>query len=281
MIIDCHCHAGRGDRMSGPWDTRADLTAYLQRCDAAGIGRSVVFAALAADYRAGNDDVAALLHAHRGRLLAFVFLDGRMSRSGVETEISKHVLGNGFVGIKCHRHDAPISRTICELAARYQLPVLYDVGGDVATIELFAREYPMVNFIIPHLGSFADDWKAQLAIIDHVARHANVYTDTAGVRRFDYIAEAIRRAGAHKVLFGSDGPWLHPGVELAKINLLGLKARDFANVTSGNLLRLLGRRVSMRAGGVASDTDTTNGSSFSPLQRRMSAALFATGWHAQ
>ena len=29
------------------------------------------------------------------------------------------------------------------------------------------------------------------------------------------------RAGARKILFGSDGPWLHPGVELAKVHALG------------------------------------------------------------
>jgi gluconate kinase len=40
-----------------------------------GITRSVVFAALASDYRAGNEAVAALARAHRGRLLGFVFLD--------------------------------------------------------------------------------------------------------------------------------------------------------------------------------------------------------------
>lgn len=243
MIIDCHCHAGPGDRMSGPWDTRADLGAYLQRCDAAGITRSVVFAALASDYRAGNEAVAALVRAHRGRLLGFVFLDGRMSPEAVQAELQRHVLGNGFVGIKCHRHDAPISRAICEAAQRLGLPVLYDVGGDVASIELFATEYPGVNFIVPHLGSFADDWKAQLAIIDHLQRHPNVYSDTAGVRRFDYIEQAVRRAGAHKLLFGSDGPWLHPAVELEKLHQLGLTPAAFAQVAGGNLLRLIGARA--------------------------------------
>ena len=59
------------------------------------------------------------------------------------------------------------------------------------------------------------------------------------MRRFDYILQAIRRAGARKVLFGSDGPWLHPGVELAKIRYLGLPPRDEALVLGGNALRLL------------------------------------------
>lgn len=270
MIIDCHCHAGSGDRMSGPWDTRADLTHYLRRCDDVGIGHSVVFAALATDYRRGNDEVAALVRAYPGRLTGFVFLDGRMTFEVVRGELEKHVVGNGFAGIKCHRHDAPLSRTICEHAQRMSLPVLYDVGGDVASIELFATEYPGVNFIVPHLGSFADDWKAQLAIIDHLQRHPNVYTDTAGCRRFDLLLQAVRRAGAHKVLFGSDGPWLHPGVELEKIRQMRLSERAFSLVAGGNLLRLLGARATnlLRA------TVTTR-------WRGSSAGLFSAEWLVQ
>ena len=64
--------------------------------------------------------------------------------------------------------------------------------------ELLAGEYPDVNFIIPHLGSFADDWKAQVALIDHLVRHPNIYTDTAGVRRFDILEQAVQRAGPRR-----------------------------------------------------------------------------------
>jgi hypothetical protein len=41
------------------------------------------------------------------------------------------------------------------------------------------------------------------------------------------------------VLFGSDGPWLHPGVELAKVRLLGLRQADEQLVLGGNVLRLI------------------------------------------
>jgi predicted TIM-barrel fold metal-dependent hydrolase len=110
----------------------------------------------------------------------------------------------------------------------------------VAPLEAVVSEYRDVSFIIPHLGSFADDWAAQRATLDLLARHDNVHTDTSGVRRFDLLVEAVRRAGAHKILFGSDGPWLHPGVELAKVQALPLDARERALVTGGNLLRLIG-----------------------------------------
>ena len=43
------------------------------------------------------------------------------------------------------------------------------------------------------------------------------------------------------MLFGSDGPWLHPGVELAKVRLLGLGAADERRVLGANALRLIDR----------------------------------------
>ncbi|HEU4726676.1 MAG TPA: amidohydrolase family protein, partial [Kofleriaceae bacterium] len=152
----------------------------------------------------------------------------------VDTAITR----DGFVGIKVHRHDAPITREICEAARRHRAPVLYDVAGEVAPVELFATQYPDVAFVIPHLGSFADDWKAQLALIDMLERHPNVFTDSAGVRRFDLLEQAVARAGAGKLLFGSDGPWLHPGVELAKISALELLPGERQRVLAGNFLRL-------------------------------------------
>ena len=134
----------------------------------------------------------------------------------------------GLRGIKAHRHDARLTREVCEAARTWRLPVVYDVMGEVSSVELFAAEYRDVAFIIPHLGSFADEWRAQRAFIDILARHPNVHTDTSGVRRFDLLAEAVRRAGPAKVIFGSDGPWLHPGVELAKVLALGLADASLA-----------------------------------------------------
>jgi predicted TIM-barrel fold metal-dependent hydrolase len=119
--------------------------------------------------------------------------------------------------------------------------VLYDPMGDVHVAELLATQYPDVDFILPHLGSFADKWSSQLALVDHLARHPNIYTYTSGIRRFDLLVEAVRRAGPHKVLFGSVGPWLHPGLVLHKVRLLGLNREDEALVMGGNFLRLIGR----------------------------------------
>jgi uncharacterized protein len=239
MIIDCHCHAGKGDGLTGPWDTAAPLDKYLQRAARAGITQTVLFAAFHSDYAVANREVARIVSSRPDQFFGFAFVNAVHDRGRVERLVRQAVEEFGFVGIKLHRHDAPISREVCEVARVFSLPVIYDVMGAVSVCELLAEEYPEVNFIIPHLGSFADDWRAQVALVDHLVRHPNIYTDTAGVRRFDILEQAVRRAGARKILFGSDGPWLHPGVELAKARALPLSKSDEALVLGDNFLSLI------------------------------------------
>lgn len=240
-VIDCHCHAGLGDGFTGPWDTEAPLDAYLQRAARAGIARTVLLPAFHSDYAVANRALARIVARDPQRLLGFAMVHARRDRGRVLALLTAAIKQGGLAGIKIHRHDAPITREVCDAARALRVPVLYDLAGEVAVVELLAEQYPDVNFIIPHLGSFADDWRAQLALIDHLERHPNVHADSSGVRRFDLLQQAVRRAGAHKILFGSDGPWLHPALELAKIRLLGLATAEAALVLGGNLLRITPR----------------------------------------
>ncbi len=253
MIIDSHCHAGKGDGLTGPWDTSAPLGKYLQRAAQAGIARTVLFAAFHSDYAVANREVAAIVGRHPHRFYGYAFVHAERDRTRMASLVKTAVDDYGFVGIKVHRHDARITREVCEAARAHRLPVLYDPVGEVSIAELLATEYPDVNFIIAHLGSFSDDWRAQQAFIDPLSRYPNLYTDTSGIRRFDLLEEALRRAGPGKMLFGSDGPWLHPGLELAKIAALGLNAADTAMVVSGNFLRLT-RHVRRHKGAIAAPT---------------------------
>ena len=238
MIIDSHCHAGKGDGLTGPWDTGAPLGAYLRRAARAGIGRTVLFAAFSSDYRAANAGVGRIVLRHPDWFYGYAMVNAARDAGRIGAMVGEAVTSWGACGIKIHRHDARISREVCEVARSFALPVLYDVMGEAFPMELVAAEYPDVAFVIPHLGSFADDWRAQRTVIDLMARHPNVYTDTSGVRRFDLLAEAVRRAGPQKVLFGTDGPWLHPGVELSKVHVLGLPPALKNLVLGANWLRL-------------------------------------------
>lgn len=239
MIIDCHCHAGTGDGLTGPWNTRAPIESYLGRAQQVGIGKTVVFAAIHTDYAQANAEVAGIIARYPRRLIGFAFVHAQRDAGRIRQMVGHAVTKWGFRGIKIHGHDAQATREVCEAAHQFRVPLLYDVVGEAYRMELLAAEYPDVNFIIPHLGSFADDWRAHVQVIDQLARLPNVYADTSGVRRFDYLVEAIKRGGPQKVLFGSDGPWLHPALELQKIKMLKLRPQDEALVLGRNFLRLI------------------------------------------
>jgi len=239
MIIDGHCHAGRGERLTAPWNTVAPLGRYLRRARSAGIDRTVVFPPFAGDYAVANAEVARIVASHPGRLIGYAGVHARRDAGRVRELVGRAVREYGMRGIKVHRLDAPATREVCEAAGAFGVPLLYDVAGQPELLEQAAPQYPWLTFVVPHLGSFADDWRAHQRLIDQLGRLPNVLADTSGVRRFDYLVQAIRRAGPTRLVFGSDGPWLHPGVELAKIRLLGLDPTHEALILGGNLRRLL------------------------------------------
>jgi predicted TIM-barrel fold metal-dependent hydrolase len=281
MVIDCHCHAGTGDQLTAPWNTSAPLGAYLRRARAAGIQKTVVFPVFQRDYDHGNALVARLVARSRGRLIGFAMIHAATDGGRIRDIVGRAVREWGFRGVKVHGHDAMPTREVCEAVRAFQVPMLVDVAGKAEVVDMFAPEYPDVNFIVAHLGSFADDWRAHERVVEQLVRYPNVYADTSGVRRFDYIVRAVRRAGARKILFGSDGPWLHPGLELQKIKLLGLPHAEEAQITGGNLTRLIAaynrhawpRRSSPRFSSVLPVSSPPRSTVFAaPTSRRISSS---------
>ncbi len=246
-VIDCHCHAGRGDKMTAPWNTIAPLKHYLRRAHAAGIDKTVVIPAFHSDYNQANDELGRIIAQDPDRLVGFAFVHAKRDAGRIREMIGRAYKTWRCRGIKVHGFDAMPTREVCETARAFRLPILVDVISRPEVVDMLAPQYPDVNFIIPHLGSFTDDWKAHQQVIYQIARYPNVYADTSAVRQFDYLVQAVKRAGARKLLFGSDGPWTHPGLELHKIRMLKLSPDHEAMVLGGNTMRLLRRSSFLKA----------------------------------
>ena len=149
MIIDSHCHGGAGFGLRDPWTHRPLLEKYLRRAQAAGIERTVLFANFHEDYGAANRIVAGLVEGNPRRFFGFCYVHAARDRGRIFALVRTAVEDYGFIGIKVHRHDARISREVCEAARAFALPVLYDVENELPMVDLLAREYPDVAFVIP------------------------------------------------------------------------------------------------------------------------------------
>lgn len=243
VVIDFHCHAGQGDKLTAPWNTDAPLGAYFRRARAAGIGLTVVLPAFHSNYRRANRALARIVRASHGKLAGFAMVHARRDAGSIDTLLDEAVHELGLCGVKVHGHDAMPTRELCDAARRLRLPMLLDVAGRADVLDFLLPAYPDLRVVVAHLGSFADDYRAHARVIEQLIRYPNLQADTSGVRRFDYLVEAVRRAGPRKLIFGSDGPWLHPALELHKIRLLDLSSQDEALIVEGNARRLLPARL--------------------------------------
>jgi predicted TIM-barrel fold metal-dependent hydrolase len=199
----------------------------------------VVFPVFDIDYSAANARLAGVIRRYQPELIGFAAVHPARDMGRIAVMIGRAVEWYGFRGIKVHGLDAPPSREIGDAARRFGVPVLVDVVGRVGTIEMLATQFPDVAFIVAHLGGFADNWTVQTHVIDQLRRLPNVYADTSGVRYFDQLARAARLC-PDKLIFGSDGPLLHPAAELFKVRLLHLASPVEARIVGGTIADLIG-----------------------------------------
>jgi uncharacterized protein len=238
MIIDAHCHAGWGDGYTGPWDTHAPLGPYLRRARQAGIGRTIIFPVFNSDYTSANRRLARIVASRPDRLTGFGAAHPLRDADRIESLVDEAVQ-LGLRGLKVHGLDATPTHEVLAAARRHGLTVLLDVVGRIDVADDLASSFPEVPIIVAHLGAFGgNEWAAHRQLTPLLLEHPNLYADTSGVRFFEALADAGRLA-PHKLVFGSDGPSLHPGVELAKVRALGLPPPQLACVLGGTITRLL------------------------------------------
>jgi len=236
LIIDAHCHAGTGQAMSAPWETRADIEVTLRHMSEAGIDRTIIFPINNPEYERANREIAEICARYPYKFLGFAKHDPQTEAGRIARMLLQEVKEMGLKGLKLHRLP---TREVLDAVAELGIPVLYHPER-VGNFHMIASEYPQIPFIMAHLGSFASrNWMEHLEAISIARRYPNVYLETSGVVYFKYLEMAVKELGPSKVIFGSDGPELDSRVELYKIKLLKLLPADEALVLGGNIRRLL------------------------------------------
>jgi predicted TIM-barrel fold metal-dependent hydrolase len=239
-IVDCHGHLG-------PWYTihipRPKAEDLVETMDLAGVRKLAVSAnaAIGPDFRRGNDQVADALRRFSDRFLGYAVVNPNYPGE-VKPELERCFGGLGFHAIKLHTglHQYPLNgphyRPALELAQHRALVVLTHGCDGIAEL---AREFARANFIIAHVGA-GYDGRNRDALIDLAAEAPNVYLDTASsdvpFANIEHLAEAI---GPHKIVFGSDHPWIDVRYALGRMLFAEIEPADKVAILGGTFSRLL------------------------------------------
>jgi len=242
MIIDSHMHAGRADALTDSWTTFEDIDISLARMDAYGIDKAVVLPIFHPDFRVANRETAAIVAAHPDRLYGYAKVHQEHDKGRISDLLDEAFgvgddPGLGLLGLKIHGHP---NREMMDALDRHRRPLLADVGGKVRGLRYVAECYPAVPIIVAHMGQFKSNPDAHLNTLWLAARYENVYFDTSSVMEHEWLERAVAEGLVHKMIYGSDGPVCHCGVELERIRALRLSPEDEDMVLCGTISRLLG-----------------------------------------
>lgn len=243
-VIDAHVHLKHGDAAR----TEYSAQVIVETMDAAGIDRSVVFA-MSTTMRRSIEMAEAAVKQYPQRLIPYVYALPHYERPVIR-EIAGALQGGLFRGIKIHVGECTLAEYVIDpvlrTAARYAVPCLIDCGGRFDAAQRMARDFPDTKLLIAHLGRYlSDDAPLVDRFIGLAQACPNVFLDVSGVVLLDKIAEAVKRIGSMRVIWGTDGPDRKPDTatfartELDKIRKLPLSEQDRDNVLGGAIRALL------------------------------------------
>ncbi|MCY2968744.1 MAG: amidohydrolase family protein, partial [Planctomycetota bacterium] len=197
-----------------------------------------------------NDRAAQAAIDHPG-LLQYVVIDPRIPETYRQAE--RMLALPTCAGIKIHpeEHIYPVAehgRAVFEFAARFGAVILAHTSEKnslCSDLVPFANDFPEVRLILAHIGHGWDgDYGHQVRGIQ-ASRHGNVFADTSSARSItpNLIEWAVREAGADKILFGSDTPLYHCGVQRSRIDHADLSDADKLLILRDNALRVFGAKL--------------------------------------
>lgn len=243
-VLDAHGHLGAWEAFWIPRQDVASLRAVMQRC---GVSRIVVSSLLGIgpDTSEGNARVAALVECDPAHFLGYVVVNPH--RPQEREELAALLERPGFVGIKVHPSthacavDDDAYTWVWELALEAGAVVLAHSQAECPyshphRFDAVARRFPDLPVILAHAGVTPDGFRAT---VDVLARHGALVTDVSGSHiTGEWIRWLVERAGAERVLYGSDMPFIDLRYALGRVVNAGLTDDALRAVLGGNARRL-------------------------------------------
>lgn len=216
--------------------------------DDLGIARSVILP-IDFPYISKNHQVAADAAQSDQHLLAFGSVHPYAARQNVALDEQAH---RGALGLKVHpnvqcvRPDDPRARQLYRACGARNMPVLIHCGPvgiepalgrwltQVKWYERGIAENPRTIFVLGHAGALQFE-----AALELQRKYPNVHLETSS-QSLSNLRAIVERGDVNRVLFGSDWPFYHQAIPLAKV-LIATEGNPDARrqILFGNAARLL------------------------------------------
>jgi len=242
-VIDSHTHVDEYEAFG--WFDPPE--AIIELMDEAGIEKAVVMTY--ADAPVLNPNALQYIHdackKYPDRLIPYARINPHADNAA--TLLEEAIVDLKMKGLKIHQesvtaaahHDSIIK--LVKKAAEFDAPVLFHSGDEALSLPQqftkLAEAAPEATIILAHMGGYHHTEDA----IRLCEKYENLLLDTSACPYPHEIKRAIELLGAHRVLFGSDGPGCNPGLELRKIKRLNLSQGDLRLVLHDNIASLLER----------------------------------------
>ncbi|HWV23666.1 MAG TPA: amidohydrolase family protein [Thermomicrobiales bacterium] len=217
----------------------------------------------------GNDELAKVCAEYPDRFIGYAHFD--ITQDGAAEELERAVTELGLRGLKLLAPTIPILINdkslypVWEACERLGIPALIHFGmlgaaGGVsyhpnispAVLEPVARDFPTVNFIIPHFGiQHVTDllflcWSCPNVVVDSSGSNQWVRWMPYNLTLDDLFRKFYETIGPERILFGSDSSWFPRGFALRYLQdqlricrFMNMPHEHLQMIFGGNAARLL------------------------------------------
>lgn len=246
MKIDARVHVG--ESIFGYSQTADEV---MRKLDELGIDMCVLCPVKPYDYHLGpeNDFVAGIVKQNRDRCVGFVRVDPRQGRNALDEMIRGiEKLEQRGLYIDPWEETLPVNSELLypfmEKAGEFKVPVMirggYPVVSHPSQIADLVRRFPGTTVIATSAGQINISGGGLHDARILLTENRNVYMETSGIYREDFIEEMAKVIGTDRLVYGSGSPIFDMSFEILRVQRAHLKNEEKASILGENMRKLLG-----------------------------------------
>jgi predicted TIM-barrel fold metal-dependent hydrolase len=216
--------------------TSQSVDDLLHSMDALHIEHALAFPLKPISYNldAANTALAALIGKHRDRLAGGARIDPW--QSSAPSSLRQAIELHGFRALMLNpweehfRADLDRIDPLLEIVHEHHLPVIVATGypwlSEALQVCRLAQRWPTIPIVMSNGGQINISGLGQADATLAMQKADNLYIDTAGVYRQDFIEETVNAFGGRRVLFASGSPYFDQRYEIKRVILANLDEKE-------------------------------------------------------